>query len=124
MADPYLASGWHGPEAEHRWMDGPSADILFDPERGERGLVFELRIASFVSAKVARLFVDGALVATAELSAPENLVLALGRPAGNVRIRIEVDDCRSPAEIDPSSQDGRALGIALLGFSLREEESA
>lgn len=118
---PYATAGWHAAEDWGRWAAAPTATIRFvldDPSITSLELLLRAPLSTTCASFEASYSVNGQSPATLLFdlaSAEQGIVIerAQLRPGRNV-IELVAPRLVRPCDLDPSSQDDRPLGLALL----------
>lgn len=115
----YMLGGWAAPEQFGTWTIEKAAAIGFAIEPSAANGAVELTLRGFVAPAIpnraVNIYVNGALVAEKVFTlaqSKETISLPIPRSAGHVRIKFEVLDTRSPADLGLSGDD-RTIGVGL-----------
>ena len=124
----YLLTGWSGIESLGRWTDGPTADIAFLVDPGQRDLLLQLQAGGFANSAGKTSSVDvsvnGRRVATWTPAVPPQ-ILSARIPAdaissgGAVLVKLTIVRPASPSDVGISA-DPRKLGLFLEWFRISQ----
>jgi lysophospholipase L1-like esterase len=130
-ADPYLGTGWSGPEAgsagRHRWTDGPRSELRLDLP-GPQRRILRARVEAFLAPDVLMrqrvlVLVNGRPSARLWIAGPETRVHSVAIPEPECRgpalLTLLLPDARSPAAVG-LSDDTRRLGLAFEWLGLED----
>ncbi len=118
-ATKYMFGGWAVPEQWGTWTIEKAASLGFGIEPSAENGAVEVTLRGFVAPAIpnraVNIYVNGALVAEQVFTlarSKETIQLPIPRSVDHVRIKFEVVDTRSPADLG-LSRDDRAIGIGL-----------
>jgi len=128
----YLKTGWSAPDDRHVWSNDHSADLLLTVEPTETDLHLAVDLIPHVNGEAlpsqrVEILVNGrkALTWVGEEQSKQRLEATLPAEwvdSSQLHIRFVLPDAASPAELGTGG-DQRLLGIALIGFQLRQLDS-
>ncbi len=118
----YLGHGWHPPEADFTWMDGPEAELVFLLRLPDGPLRLRLDLVPFVhgeALQTVEVFLNGLRLGFREVPDARQVVFDVPMEAFRGRVcRIALHCATARVAVAAGIDDSRRLGLGLATWTM------